>query len=55
PAEGWLFTGTLSQIRDDARRAAELGVSHVFFDVQFAPGMTLPRMLEQLERLREAV
>jgi hypothetical protein len=55
PADGWLFNGTLEQIRADAKRAAELDVGHIFFDVQFAPGMTLPRMLEQLERLREAV
>jgi probable F420-dependent oxidoreductase len=54
PADGWLFTGTISQIREDCRRAAELGVAHVFFDVQFAPGMTLERMPDQVVRLREA-
>ena len=54
PPDGWLFNGTLDQIKADARRAAEIGVAHILFETRFAPGMRLPRMLEQLERLREA-
>jgi probable F420-dependent oxidoreductase len=52
PADGWLFTGTLDQIKADAKRAAELGVSHILLETQFNPGMDVPTMLKQAELLR---
>lgn len=52
PADGWLFTGTLDQIKADAKRAAELGVSHILLETQFNPGMTVQKMLKQAEQLR---
>lgn len=52
PADGWLFTGNLEQIKADAKRAAELGVAHTLLDVQFNPGMTTQKMLQQIEQLR---
>ncbi len=50
--DGWLFTGTLEQIKGDARRAADLGVGHMFFDLQFVPDINLQGLLEQAEILR---
>jgi probable F420-dependent oxidoreductase len=55
PANGWLFNGTLEQIKADTKRAAELGVAHILFEVQFNPGMNLQTMLKQAEQLRGIV
>lgn len=52
PANGWLFTGTFDQIKADAKRAAEIGVSHIQLETQFNPGMNVQTMLRQAELLR---
>ena len=51
-ADGWLFTGTMAQIKDDTKRAAELGVTHIVMDLQFSIGELDP-MMQALHRLRE--
>jgi len=50
-----LFTGTLEQIKADARQAAALGVAQIIFDVQFNSGMNIETMLKQAELLRGLV
>lgn len=50
---GALFSGTLEQIKADVRRAAALGVSHIFFEVQLNPGANVQMMLERIKQLRD--
>jgi len=49
---GWLFTGIMAQIKDDAKRAAELGVTHIVMDLQFNTS-GLEALLQGVEQLRE--
>ena len=49
------FVGDYAQIKDDVQRLAALGFDEIVFDVQFSQGMTLARMLTELDLLRVTV
>jgi probable F420-dependent oxidoreductase len=54
--EGYIFSGTLDQIKDDIAACKQIGAHEVFFDPTFAQrGQSLDYWMEQLETLRKLV